>query len=61
MVSVVQRRGRSGLHDEERSGHSSLVTDDLKGKKVNTKISEDRRFGGYELHEHLFGWPESEE
>ena len=30
-------------------------------KKVDTKICEDRRFGGYELHEHFFGRLESEE
>jgi transposase len=54
------KKDRSSLHDEERNGHSSLVTEDIK-EKVNTKICEDRRFAGYELHENLFGRPESEE
>lgn len=35
--------GRSNVHDEERSGRPSVITDDLVGK-VDQKIQENRRF-----------------
>jgi transposase len=42
--------GRTNVHDEERSGRPSLVTDDLR-KDVNATIEEHRRFTISELHE----------
>jgi hypothetical protein len=38
------------VHDEERSGHPSLITEDLK-KQVDKKIRQDRRLTLDELHE----------
>jgi hypothetical protein len=43
-------KGRTNVHDEELSGHLSLVTDDLR-KGVNAKIQENMRFTISELHE----------
>jgi hypothetical protein len=37
------KEGTANVHDEERNGHPSLVTDDLK-QTANTKIRESRRF-----------------
>jgi hypothetical protein len=47
------KEGRTNVHDEERSGRSSLVTDDMK-EKVNAKIWENLRFTISELHKHFF-------
>ena len=37
------KNGRTNVHDEERSGRPSIVTDDLLAK-VDEKIRENRRF-----------------
>jgi len=47
MVLVVQSRG-DNVHDEERNGRPSLLTDVLK-EGVSVKIREDRPFRIYEL------------
>jgi len=49
MVLVVQSRG-DNVHDEERNGRPSLLTDVLK-EGVSVKIREDRPFRIYELWE----------
>jgi transposase len=46
------KEGRTSVHDKERSGRPSLVSDDLK-ENVNAKIRESRRFTISELHEHF--------
>jgi hypothetical protein len=42
--------GRTNVHDEERSGHPSLITEDLK-KQIDEQIRRDRRLTLDELHE----------
>ena len=46
------KENRANVHDEERNGRLSLVTDDLKAK-VNAKIRENRELTIYELYEHF--------
>lgn len=46
------KNGRTNVHDDERSGRPSLVTDDLENK-VNEKVREDRRFTISELSHHF--------
>lgn len=36
-------QGRTSVHDEERSGRPSVVTDELKAS-VNEKVQENQRF-----------------
>ena len=48
------------MHDEERSGCPSLVTDDMKGD-VNAKIRENMRFTISKLQKPCFGRRECEE
>ena len=48
------KEGRTNVHDEERSGCPSLVTDDLKGN-VNEKIREHMRFTISKLQKPCFG------
>lgn len=40
---IMFNQGRTSVHDEERSGRPSLVTEELK-KKVDDRIQENRRF-----------------
>lgn len=47
---VMFNRGRTSVHDEDRSGRPSLVTDELKAK-VEDKIQENERFTLSGLHE----------
>jgi hypothetical protein len=42
--------GRTNVHDEERSGRPSLITEDLK-KQIDEQIRQDRRSTLDELHE----------
>ncbi|GFX40649.1 HTH_48 domain-containing protein [Trichonephila clavipes] len=42
------KNGRTNVHDEEKSGRPSIVTDELVAK-VDEKISENRRFTITEL------------
>jgi len=44
--------GRENLHDEARSGHPSLVNDDLV-RKVNERVRDDRRFTISDLSLHF--------
>jgi len=44
--------GRENVHDEARSGRSSLVDDDLV-RKVNERVREDRRFTIFDLSLHF--------
>jgi len=44
--------GRETVHDEEQSGHPSLVNDDLV-RKVNEKVRDDRRFTISDLSLHI--------
>lgn len=46
------KNGRTNVHDEDRSGRPSLVTDELV-MKINDKIREDRRFTITELLKHF--------
>jgi len=53
--SIVFKNGRTNVHDEERSGRSTVVTDELVAK-IGEKIHENRRFTTTELffkHEDL--------
>ncbi|MEL7441188.1 MAG: hypothetical protein AAGJ58_22190, partial [Pseudomonadota bacterium] len=45
------KHGRTNVHDEDRSGRPSLVTEELM-VKINEKIRENRRFTITELSEH---------
>lgn len=47
---IMFNQGRTSVHDEDRSGRPSLVTEELKGK-VEEKIQETRRFTLSTLHE----------
>lgn len=47
---IMFNDGRTNVHDEERSGRPSVVTDELKGR-IERKIQEDRRFTIDGLHE----------
>jgi histone-lysine N-methyltransferase SETMAR len=47
-LCIQFKNGRTNVHDEERSGRPSLVTDDIVSK-VNEKIRENRRFTIREL------------
>jgi F0F1-type ATP synthase membrane subunit b/b' len=42
--------GRTNVHDEERSGRQSIITEDLK-KQIDEQIRQDRRSTLDELHE----------
>jgi transposase len=42
--------GRTNVHDEERSGRPSLITEDLK-KQIDEQIRQDRRSTLEEMHE----------
>jgi transposase len=44
--------GRTNIHDEERSGRPSLITEDLK-KQIDEQIRQDRRSTLDELHEKI--------
>jgi len=44
--------GRENVHDEARSGHPSLVNDDLV-RKVNERVRDDRRFTISDLSLHF--------
>jgi len=44
--------GRGNVHDEVRSGRSSLVNDDLV-RKVNERVRDDRRFTIFYLYLHF--------
>ena len=44
--------GRENVHDEARSGRSSLVNDDLM-RKVNERVRDDRRFTISDLSVHI--------
>ena len=44
------RNGRKGVHDDERSGRPSVITDELK-QKVNGIIRENRHFPISEVYE----------
>jgi len=44
--------GRENVHDEARSGRSSLVNDDLV-RKVNERVHDDRRFTISDLSLHI--------
>jgi len=46
------KKGRTNVHEEERSGHPSTVTGDLKGK-VKVKFRKNKQFTFYQLHEHF--------
>lgn len=39
------------MHEEERSGHASSVTDDFKGK-LQGKFVKNKKLTFYQLHEH---------
>lgn len=47
---IMFKQGRTNVHDEDRSGRPSLVTDELK-QKVDEKILENRRFTLTTLHD----------
>jgi len=40
---IIFKNGRTNVHDEERSGRTTIVTDKLVAK-INEKIHENRRF-----------------
>ena len=40
---IVFKNGRTNIHDEERSGRPTIVTDELVAK-INVKINANRRF-----------------
>ena len=40
---IMFKNGRPNVHDEERSGRTTIVTDELVAK-INEKIHENRRF-----------------
>jgi len=44
--------GRENVHDEARSGHPSLVNDDLE-RKVKERVCDDRRFTISDLFLHF--------
>jgi hypothetical protein len=46
------KKGRTNVHEEERSGHPSSVADDLKGK-VKVKFRKNKQFTFYQFHEHF--------
>jgi hypothetical protein len=46
------KKGRTNVHDEERSGHPSSVMDNLKGK-VKVKFRKNKQFTISQLHEHF--------
>jgi hypothetical protein len=46
------KKGRTNVHEEERSGHPSSVTDNLKGE-VNVKFRKNKQFTVPQLHEHF--------
>jgi hypothetical protein len=54
------REGRTNVHDE-RSGCPSLVTDDSEEKSECKNSVKQAIHTIYELHEHVFGRPESRE
>jgi len=48
----MSNEGRENVHDEARSGRSSLVNDDLV-RKVNERVRDDRRFTISDLSLHF--------
>jgi transposase len=48
------KKGRTNVHDEERSGHPSSVMNNLKGK-VKVKFRKNKQFTISQLHEHFTG------
>ena len=49
-MSSLFKSGRTNIHDEERSGRPSIVSDELV-QKIYGKVRENRRFSISELYE----------
>jgi len=52
---IVFKNGRTNIHDEERSGRPTIVTDELVAK-ISEKIHENRLFTITELFPNMKTW-----